>query len=138
MPKHETILTFSSLQLNPPSLLKESLGAIRMTSTATELFLRWPELRVASQNFAAMLMRVWPEPGQRDQSLLDNGLRSALEACAKARLEQDDIHERDAFIREIFAAMERSLALTLCGQTAGGTRLYDPLESRLADWVLEF
>jgi hypothetical protein len=139
MPKHEAkVLTFSSLQLNPPALLKESLGAVRMTSAASALFLRWPELRFASQNFAAMLMRVWPEPDRRGQSLLDNGLRHALEACARARLEQDDLHERDAFIHAIFAAMERSLALTLCGQTASGTRLYDPLESRLSDWVREF
>jgi len=136
-PKNDR-LAFSRQRINPPAILKESLGATHMTAAATELFLRWPALRTASQNFAALLMREWPEPKDKAQSLLDNGLREALQASARARREADDLHERDVYIRKVFEAMERSLAVTLCGQTASGPRLYDPLESRLAGWLLEY
>ncbi len=124
--------------LNPPEILKDSLRASDMTSSANSLFNRWPTMKDAAQRYAGLLTRIWPLAGNESLSYLDFGLAEAVRAAGQAYQGEGDVAERNAFVLKLTESFSLSLASTLCCETRYGLRVYDPFEHTLVEWIKEY
>jgi len=120
-----------------PIELKKACRAARCQPATQELFARWPNLREASQRLASLLTIHWPDQREDGKSLLVSCLASGINAATqKFDIENNDLDEQKAFIRQVSEDLAGCLGLTLMIKHKAGWSAYDPNTGGYLDEII--
>ncbi len=135
MQNMDTIIKIDEESLNPAALLRKSISVNKMTSYGKGLYLRWPNLRIASHKLASLMTRLWPDGNAHGSPLLDSLIYDALQSAQGNMDNELRVGERDAFIHSVINNLPRFFDVQLCCKTRSGWNRFEPLEEYLSEWI---
>jgi hypothetical protein len=128
---------YNPREVNPVLILREVLRSITTPTETHDIYTRWPSMREATQKLCGLLTRLWPNPNDSSEALIEIVINEALLAARNSFIEGGDIQERNVYIQLIIAGVHCAFSTTLLANTRAGTKVFDPLNECLADWLEE-